>query len=183
MSSPSKAKGSNWERDVAKHLTEVFGLNHQRVPNSGAFTGRSNAFRTAVLTPAQQLLMTGDIIMPEQLSKFSIECKHYKDFSFHHLFADNLTLDKWIEQTRVAERCWFIIFRANRTDGFVVYDPTNQAPITPSVNYMIYKGLVITQLTSFFERNKDCMLKYNTEPKVVCEPNSTTTTQLSSSTH
>lgn len=182
MPSASKAKGSNWERDVAKHLTEVFGLNHTRVPNSGAFTGRSNFHRMAVLTPAQQLLMTGDIIMPEQLSRFCIECKFYKEVSFVSLFDENSQLDKWIEQSRVAQRAWFILFKANHTNGFVVYDPKNQAPVVPSENYMHYKGLIITQMPGFFERNKDCMLQYNLQTPCA-ELSSTTTTQLSASTN
>lgn len=180
MPSPSKAKGSAWERDVAEHLTNIFGLNHSRVPNSGAFTGRSNSFRLNTLTPAQQLLMVGDIIMPEQLSKYCIECKFYKEFQFHHLFEDNLLLDKWIEQSRVSTRCWFIIFKANRTGGFVVYDPNNQAPVTPHTNYMSYKGLVLTKLDGFFEKNKDVMLKYNQEGVCQSQIQNSTLTTLSS---
>lgn len=177
MPSPSKAKGSNWERDVAKHLTEIFQLNHSRVPNSGAFTGGSNAFRSVALTPAQQLIMTGDIIMPEQLSRFCVECKWYKEFQFHHLFEENLTLNKWVEQSRVANRCWFIVFKANRTGGFVVYDPQNQAPVVPDKNYMLYNGLIVTRLEGFFEKNKECMLQYN---QPVCQPLNSTTATLSS---
>ena len=114
--------------------------------------------------------------MPEQLSRFAIECKWYKDFRFHHLFEENITLDKWIEQSRVSTRCWFIIFRANHTEGFVVYDPLNQAPVIPGLNYMHYKGLIVTRLTDFFERNKECMLNYN----IQCQQLNNTTTTVSS---
>ena len=50
MPSRAKAKGNAWERDVAKHLSEVFNENFMRVPNSGAYTGGANVFRVDNLT-------------------------------------------------------------------------------------------------------------------------------------
>ena len=66
---PSKqiSKGSAFERQIAKHLSEVFELNFERVPNSGAFTGGKNIHRYNTLTEAQKLIYDGDILVPEQL--------------------------------------------------------------------------------------------------------------------
>ena len=39
MPSPQKAKGSGYERDVAKFLTELYGESFIRAPGSGAYVG------------------------------------------------------------------------------------------------------------------------------------------------
>ena len=45
MPSKQKIKGATWERDVAKHLTEIYGETFIRVPHSGAYIGGSNKLR------------------------------------------------------------------------------------------------------------------------------------------
>ena len=50
MANPQKNKGKNFERFVAKHLSSVFDLNFERIPNSGAFTGGKNVSRASKLT-------------------------------------------------------------------------------------------------------------------------------------
>ena len=45
MPSPSKNKGSGFERDVAKYLSDTYGESFIRAPGSGAYTGGSNNFR------------------------------------------------------------------------------------------------------------------------------------------
>ena len=82
MTSPQKAKGNNFERDVAKHLSTVFGLNFTRVPTSGAMTGGMNAAVLERLSGSQKLLLEGDLIPPDELYNMKIECKTRKTFSF-----------------------------------------------------------------------------------------------------
>ena len=45
MPSPQKAKGSSWERDVAKFLTTLYGETFIRAPGSGAYVGGVNTKR------------------------------------------------------------------------------------------------------------------------------------------
>ena len=113
MPSKSKAKGNNFERDVAKHLTEVFGENFTRVPTSGAMTGGMNEAVLERLTRSQQLLLEGDIIPPDSLYRMKIECKSLKTFSFSKLFTENKMLDSWIKQARSRKKVWFLIFKIN----------------------------------------------------------------------
>ena len=113
----NKNKGKNFERFVAKHLTNVFGLNFERVPASGSFTGGKNVVRVDKLTDEQLLLCDGDIIVPKELSHICFECKWYKELSWNKLFKNEgeSHLNKWIEQTEITSKpLWFVIFRINR---------------------------------------------------------------------
>ena len=49
MPSKSKAKGSSYERDLAKFLSEKYNGSFVRVPNSGAYIGGSNFHRACLL--------------------------------------------------------------------------------------------------------------------------------------
>ena len=100
MSNANKNKGKAFERQIAKHLTSVFGLNFQRVPNSGAMIGGMNSYRMSFLTPEQQLLACGDLIVPSELSHTQFEMKSYKTFSFYSLYDNNEQLNKWIIQAK-----------------------------------------------------------------------------------
>ncbi len=165
MPNPNKAKGNNWEREVAEHLTAIFNLTHRRVPTSGSMTGLSNAHIIQTLTPAQQLLMVGDIIPPEQLSCFSFECKFYKDIPWHAFLSECAQLDKWIEQAKCPNRTWFLLFKINGKGGHVVFDYDvcfNQLKYILPDSYTIYKkSYVIVKMDNFFEANKDIMLNHN----------------------
>jgi hypothetical protein len=100
MSSPSKAKGSGWERDVAKHLSTMYNEQFIRAPGSGAYVGGTNKSRKEFLHEGQIRAFKGDIIPGESFSKLNVECKFYKDFPFHQLLGSNeiKILEKWIEQ-------------------------------------------------------------------------------------
>lgn len=163
MANYNKNKGKSFERELAKHLTAVFGINFNRVPNSGAFTGGKNFGRIAQLTPAQQLLTVGDIIVPETLNFFSFEAKFYKTIPFHTFLTESALLDKWIEQAKCPNRFWYLVFKINNQGAFVVFDPNNKfhVPIAFGGNYIFYKGYTITKMEGFFESNRDVMLNWN----------------------
>lgn len=161
MPSKGKAKGNRFEREVSDHLGEVFSMNFERVPNSGAFIGGKNRSRIGRLTEAQQLLAQGDIIVPEELSHITIECKNYKDFAWASLFSENKQLDGWIEQAKCDNKCWFVIFKVNHCGARVVFDRKYQDIFSSPGNYMIYKECIITELEEFFKLNKDTVLQLN----------------------
>ncbi len=73
--SRQKQKGNAFERATADHLTKVFDLKFFRTPGSGAYVGGRNFHRAAELTNSQQLLLEGDIVVPEELSYLKFECK------------------------------------------------------------------------------------------------------------
>ena len=55
MSSPSKNKGSGFEREIAKYLSEKYSESFIRAPGSGAYVGGKNQSRTQFLHEGQIL--------------------------------------------------------------------------------------------------------------------------------
>lgn len=165
MPSRGKAKGNSWERELAAHLGNLFGLHFQRVPNSGAFLGGSNAIRRSQLDTKQERLMTGDLIVPEELNHLSIECKFYKTFDYHLLFKQNKQLEEWIKQAKEgcnSNQIWFLCIKANRRDPIVVFSSSFFLDYLAANNFASYHfdGSVIylTDLKKFFEYNKELIL-------------------------
>ena len=99
MTSPQKAKGSGFEREVAKFLSDLYGESFIRAPGSGAYIGGKNQHRTAILHEGQIRSFKGDIVPGQSFSKMNIECKFYADFPFHLLLSgDCKVINTWIEQ-------------------------------------------------------------------------------------
>jgi len=99
MPSPQKAKGSGFEREIAKYLSDVYGESFIRAPGSGAYIGGKNQNRTQILHEGQIRSFKGDIVPGESFPKFNAECKFYSDFSFHLLLnGEHKVLDSWLEQ-------------------------------------------------------------------------------------
>jgi len=126
MPSKSKTKGSSWERDLSKFLTEVYGEPFIRIPTSGAWVGGKNAHRKDTLQEAQIMSRKGDIQPPDDWKWFNCEAKSYADFRFHHLFTGcNKTLDQWIQQMyNVADEHDFniIFMKFNNKGKWVAYE-------------------------------------------------------------
>ena len=155
MANASKAKGSRGERLVSDALTNIFGLNFERVPNSGAFVGGKNSGRLDRLTRSQQLLTEGDLIVPEELYNMKIECKTYKKFSWNLVYSECSQLDDWIEQARDTKKIWFLTIKINYCDTCVVFD----ADLLDKERFILgnhthYKHYIITDFISFFKKNK-----------------------------
>lgn len=162
MPSRQKAKGNNFERVVAQHLSEVFGSNFTRVPTSGAMTGGMNAKLLERLTDTQKLLLEGDLIPPDNLYKMKIECKSRKSFSFAKMLTENKELDDWIEQSRSRDKVWFLIFKINNQGSYVCFTRNvfKTCDELKDVNYIVYKKYYyITPLTGFFEKHKTNLLR------------------------
>lgn len=162
MPSPQKAKGNNFERDVAKHLTEVFGYNFTRVPTSGAMTGGMNAEILSRLSGSQKLLLEGDLIPPDELYNMKIECKSRKSFSFSKLFTENKEMDSWIEQARSRDKVWFLIFKINNRGTYVCFTRNvfKTCCCLKDANYLIYKKYYyITPMDGFFEKYHTHLLR------------------------
>jgi len=80
----SKPKGSSWERDLAKKLTESTGQEFRRVPLSGAFMGGSNRYKNEGILSGAQEGLSGDIMGPDGWC-FNIECKNTLHYPRFHL--------------------------------------------------------------------------------------------------
>ena len=75
MPSPQKAKGSAWERDVAKFLTGLYGETFIRAPGSGAYVGGTNKVRKEILHEGQVRAFKGDIVPGQSFPKFNAVLK------------------------------------------------------------------------------------------------------------
>ena len=87
MSSPSKNKGSSFEREVATYLSDLYGESFIRAPGSGAYIGGKNQSRTQVLHEGQIRSFKGDIVPGQSFSRLNAECKSYADFPFPVFFS------------------------------------------------------------------------------------------------
>lgn len=168
MPSKSKIKGSGYEREVAKFLSEKYGEPFVRVPNSGAYTGGANSHRKSFLDGNQAKSFKGDIIAPDLWIKFNSECKNYADFPFHLLLTGECRqLDSWLDQLlvagdpddlsilfiKVSRKGRYIAVQSKLTwvsDNFVYYTSKNQGDWT------------IFEFDSFFKFNTDILKTYST---------------------
>lgn len=165
MPSPSKNKGNSWERDVAKHLTDLYGETFIRAPGSGAYIGAKNAHRKQFLHEGQIRSFKGDIIPGQSFPRFNAECKSYKDFPFHQLFQGEVKqLDTWLDQLMtVADASDFniLIMKFNRKGKFVAveFDKNRDEPLFVERHFLYnspkWGRWAIMDYDKFFELNKD----------------------------
>jgi hypothetical protein len=159
MPSKSKTKGNGFERDVCKYLNELTGLNFTRVPNSGAFLGGKNQVRVEGMTDSQTLIFDGDIIVPDEWSKWSLECKFYKDISWKKLFQPEgvAQLNGWIEQSKVTSKPnWMLFFKINNCGAYIVIDTKalkNYNFKKPSCVMTYRNDYIIVDMKTFLEEN------------------------------
>ena len=184
MPSPSKNKGSSFEREVAKFLSDVYQESFIRAPGSGAYVGGKNQSRTQFLHEGQIRSFKGDIVPGQSFPKFNAECKSYKDFPFHQLFTgDCKVLDTWLGQMMdVAEEgdLNVLFMKFNRKGKFVVLQ-SKYTWITDQFMYYTsatHGDWVIIDFDHFFKHNKDLLKAYSsgsTDTKSSDAPNNSPT--------
>jgi len=166
MGSSSKIKGSNFERELCKFLSDLFQGSFVRSNNSGAMIGGKNKFRKANMSPNQLVNAIGDIVPPDHMRSLVIEAKFYKDFKFHQLLTNSCPqLEIWIKQClEVIEEnnFWIIIFKINQR-GIYVAIPELFCKNFIFDSYVNYNGLNgkfnITEMNNFFIKNKNEIIK------------------------
>ena len=165
MTSPQKAKGSGWERDIAKFLSSLYNEHFLRAPSSGAYIGGINIVRKQQLSEAQARNFKGDIVPGDSFPKMNAEAKFYADFSFNLLFTgQNKQLDSWIEQAIVvADPTDFTILflKFNRKGSYVVVKPNKAFTLQ---NHFTYNSptvgdWIMMDLELFFKLNADKVKK------------------------
>lgn len=83
----ARAKGANFERKVAKLLTDRLGIEFKRTPQSGAFSTNNNYSDLA-----------GDLYCTEEFP-YVIECKKYKMYNLEDLMTGSTSgMLKWFSQ-------------------------------------------------------------------------------------
>ena len=140
--SRSKTKGSSWERDIAKYLSEQHNASFIRASHSGAYIGGSNNFRKKILDQSQIKNFKGDIVPPETWVNFNAEAKNYADFPFHLLFQGVVPqLEQWLDQLMAVAQAHdfnILIMKFNRKGSFIAHQPTPSLILNS--NHLLYKS-------------------------------------------
>ncbi len=176
MPSPQKAKGSGFEREIAKFLSDTYGESFIRAPGSGAYVGGSNQSRKEFLHEGQIRSFKGDVVPGQSFSKMNIECKFYADFPFHLvLTGDCKVLDGWIEQLMdVAEETDvnLLFMKFNRKGKFVCV----QSKLTWVTDQFLYytskkhNDWIIVEFDHFFKHNTELLKNYSGTIDTKSEP-------------
>jgi hypothetical protein len=168
MPSPSKNKGSSFEREVANFLSSLYEESFIRAPGSGAYVGGKNQVRKQYLDEGQIRSFKGDIVPGQSFAKFNAECKSYKDFPFHQLYTGECkVLEGWIEQMMdVAEDgdLNILFMKFNRKGKFVVVQSDKKTWVTDQFTYYTSKAhgdWILIEFNHFFKHNKDLLKMYS----------------------
>lgn len=167
MPSKSKIKGSGYEREVAKFLSELYKEPFVRVPNSGAYVGGINNHRKNFLDNNQTKSFRGDIIAPDSWLKFNCECKSYADFPWHlTLTGECKQLDSWLDQLlEVEEEGDFniLFMKFNRKGQYVAVQPKLTWISDNHIFYASekYGDWLIIEKDSFFKYNAELVKLYS----------------------
>lgn len=171
MPSKQKSKGSGFERDVAKDLSARYNDSFIRTPHSGAYIGGVNQQRRATLSENQTMSFKGDIVPPDTWAKLNIECKFYKDFPWHKFASETKIplLELWLGQLLEVEDendLSLLIMKFNRLGKYVAFNKKfmNMLDISRHVRYNSneFGNWLITEYTSFWDRNQNTVKKYCT---------------------
>lgn len=167
MSSPSKNKGSSFEREIAKFLSNLYGESFIRAPGSGAYIGGNNQRRKDFLHEGQVRSFKGDVVPGQNFGRMNIECKSYADFPFHLvLTGDCKQLNSWLAQLMdVAEDddLNLLFMKFNRKGKFVAV----QSKLTWITDQFLYYtspklgDWLIIEFDHFFKLNKDLVKTYS----------------------
>ncbi|QKE56350.1 holliday junction resolvase [Bacillus phage YungSlug] len=141
----SRAKGSKFERDIAKALTDWWGEEFHRVPASGGLRwGKDNR-------------VVGDIVPPPNSDfPFSIECKKHEGWDLSYILRNMGEFPNWWAQcTRDAykvDKIPLLIFSKNRSPIYFMM---------PHTNFIGLKGYPLrystTQVTVILDKEKDLL--------------------------
>ena len=170
MPSPQKAKGSGFEREIAKYLSEKYGESFIRAPGSGAYIGGKNQSRTQVLHEGQIRSFKGDIVPGQTFTKMNVECKFYADFPFHLLLSGECkVIDAWLEQLMdVADPddCNILFMKFNRKGRYVAIQ-SKLTWVTDNFVYYTHPKLgdwIIMEFDTFFTHNSKLLKAYSGSP-------------------
>lgn len=109
----SRAKGSNYERVIAKKLSPIWGGEFSRTPGSGSLHwGSDNR-------------VAGDIVAPPEVNfPFVVECKKHEGWTVENIMLDNGEPKTWWAQVvtdcRRVKKTPMLLFSRNRAKDFVM---------------------------------------------------------------
>ena len=184
MPSPSKNKGSGFERETAKFLSETYEESFIRAPGSGAYVGGKNQNRTEILHEGQIRSFKGDIVPGESFHKLNVECKFYADFPFHQLLSGSCRqLEEWLDQLMDVhdEGDFDVLFMKFNRKGRFVCVPSKYTFVSDQFIYYTsdnHGDWVMFGGDHVFKFNKDIFKAYAGDTETNSEPTDDTKSQL-----
>jgi|TARA_R110000751_G_scaffold89176_3_gene175952 hypothetical protein len=184
MPSPSKNKGSGFERETARFLTETYEESFIRAPGSGAYVGGKNQSRTEILHEGQIRSFKGDIVPGQSFHKLNVECKFYADFPFHLLLTGSCrVLEEWLDQLMDVhdEGDFDVLFMKFNRKGRFVCVPSKYTFVSDQFIYYTsdkHSDWVIFAWDHFFEFNKDIFKAYAGDTETNSNPTIDTKSEL-----
>lgn len=167
MPSPSKNKGSSFEREVAQFLTKTYSESFIRAPGSGAYVGGKNQSRKEFLHEGQIRSFKGDIVPGETFKHFNAECKNYGEFPFHLLpTGECKVLNSWLDQLlAVADEkdCNILFMKITRKGKYVAVESKYTWVADNFIHYRSESSgeWIIMDFDHFFRLNKDLLKAYS----------------------
>ena len=184
MPSPSKNKGSGFERETAKFLSETYEESFIRAPGSGAYVGGKNHNRTESLHEGQIRSFKGDIVPGQSFHKLNVECKFYAGFPFHQLLSGSCRqLEEWLDQLMDVhdEGDFDVLFMKFNRKGRFVCVPSKYTFVSDQFIYYTsdnHGDWVMFGWDHFFKFNKDIFKAYAGDTETNSEPTDDTKSQL-----
>lgn len=139
----AKNKGSNYERTIAKKLSEMFHTNVQRTGGSGAYRGIDTAYNHSNTHGDRSFV--GDIYFPSEhpFSIFNFELKNHAGVKLSHIFNNNGEIPSFLQQVttdsrRLCNSIPCLIIHSDRDDYVVLpFTPYAYAELTKHGSAMI----------------------------------------------
>lgn len=172
MGRHSRNKGANYERKVAKDLSDWWGGNFSRVPASGGLQWGADQ------------RVAGDIVPPPEANfPFVVECKKQEDWTMEHILLDIGKPREWWQQvvmdSRRVSRTPILFFSRNRAKDFVMipYDEglynklkevSPEVMVSPVTIENIRKEvqefeIIVTTFETFTQLTKETIRKFGKE--------------------
>ena len=172
MPNAQKDKGKRWERDCAKALTEAFGENFMRVPNSGAFTGGKNVFRMANMSQNQISASRGDIVPPDSFPHLIVECKHVKPGTVADLMQGPAAkIDQWWAQANADAMPGdfaVLLVKEDRRNPRAFFESCLGMQAGLEKSWMLYRGadelsLIVADMEDWLANCRDGIRRFSSE--------------------
>lgn len=157
------SKGKNYERKVAKELSEAFKTDVQRTGGSGAYRGVQTDYNKS--DEEGKVGFVGDLFFPEDhpLSIFNYELKNHVNSRLTNIFNNNGEIPSFLEQVitdsnrlgGVGHTAPCLIFHVAREDDYVVF------PYSVEIyKDLVTKGPVMIKVMSFYQKRTELTYRY-----------------------
>jgi len=156
MAVNAKNKGSSFEREISKDLSEFFDMEKafSRSAGSGNRFGGKNYKNLNVHNRQSSKAMLGDIQTPDSIDLI-VECKFYASLPFHRVLSgDSKEVHNWLDQLLTDQETFYKVFKErlpvalfikiNRAGTFLVLRSKDVRTLYKRLkiphNYFHYKG-------------------------------------------